>query len=926
MSEGINEENILEFWKNNEIYRKSKEKNLEGKKFYMMDGPPYANGKIHIGHALNKTLKDIAMRSQRMQGKNVFDRPGYDTHGVPIELKVEKEIGSKGKQDIEKYGVKKFVGKCKEFATKHIDVMNSEFKNLGVWMDWDNPYVTLDNRYIEAVWHTFKEAHKKKLLYLGKYPVHVCPRCETAVAFNEIVYEKQKDKSVYVKFPLKNKKNTFLIIWTTTPWTLPANTGVMVNPNFKYQEVEVSEGVKWIIAKDLVPKIMSVLERGFTVKSEFLGKEMKGWEYTSPLAKHIKVKVKNGYKVVLSSRYVTIEDGTGLVHCAPGHGKEDYEVGMENGLDAICPVSTNGILNEETGKYKGKKAREVDKEIIEDLEKDNFLVYKMDYEHDYPLCWRDNNPLLMLSQPQWFFKISSIKEKMLSENKNVNWIPKYMELRMKAWLDGISDWPISRQRYWGTPLPIWINEKDKEDYFVVGSIEELEKLSGKKVKDLHKPEIDDVVIKKDGEVYRRVSEVLDVWFDSGVTSWAAVGFPQDKKLFEKIWPADLNIEGKDQFRGWWNSQLILSEIAFGKKPYENVIVHGMVLDLGKKKMSKSLGNVVNPEEIIKKFGRDATRYYLAKTSKGEDFAFNEKEFQDIGKIMMMFGNTNRFVSQLEKNNKLKIEDKWILSAYNSYLKNVIDKYNNFKFPESIQEFESFLNVVSRRYIQLIRERDDEVYDTLNEIRLGLIKTFSPICPFTTESMWQELRNNKVVKDESVHLSDFPKVDKKKIDEELEKEFENLFLIIEKGMFERDKAKIGLRWPIAKMKIKCSQDIRKELIEIIERQMNVKEVVISKGKELEVSIDTKMSEELETEGFAREISRKVQAERKNRGYNKNDLIDLKVYTEKNMVERMKKYLELIKDRTNSLDVKIQELTEYEKEEYLEIKGKRFGIDF
>jgi isoleucyl-tRNA synthetase len=599
---------------------------------------------------------------------------------------------------------------------------------------------------------------------------------------------------------------------------------------------------------------------------------------------------------------------------------------MENGLDAICPVSTNGILNEETGKYKGKKAREVDKEIIEDLEKDNFLVYKMDYEHDYPLCWRDNNPLLMLSQPQWFFKISSIKEKMLSENKNVNWIPKYMELRMKAWLDGISDWPISRQRYWGTPLPIWINEKDKEDYFVVGSIEELEKLSGKKVKDLHKPEIDDVVIKKDGEVYRRVSEVLDVWFDSGVTSWAAVGFPQDKKLFEKIWPADLNIEGKDQFRGWWNSQLILSEIAFGKKPYENVIVHGMVLDLGKKKMSKSLGNVVNPEEIIKKFGRDATRYYLAKTSKGEDFAFNEKEFQDIGKIMMMFGNTNRFVSQLEKNNKLKIEDKWILSAYNSYLKNVIDKYNNFKFPESIQEFESFLNVVSRRYIQLIRERDDEVYDTLNEIRLGLIKTFSPICPFTTESMWQELRNNKVVKDESVHLSDFPKVDKKKIDEELEKEFENLFLIIEKGMFERDKAKIGLRWPIAKMKIKCSQDIRKELIEIIERQMNVKEVVISKGKELEVSIDTKMSEELETEGFAREISRKVQAERKNRGYNKNDLIDLKVYTEKNMVERMKKYLELIKDRTNSLDVKIQELTEYEKEEYLEIKGKRFGIDF
>ena len=367
------EEEVLQFWKKEDIYAKSKKKNAKGKKFYFMDGPPYATGHIHMGTALNKVLKDIAMRSHRIQGQDVFDRPGYDTHGVPIELQVEKEIGSKSKQDIEKFGVAKFVQKCKEFATKYIEVMNSEFMNLGVWMDWDNPYLTLEDGYIEAIWHAFKEAGKKSLLYLGKYPLHVCTRCETAVAYNEIEYGKQKDTSIFVKFELKNKKNNFLIIWTTTPWTLPGNTGVMVNPDVDYQEIETAEGERWIIAKDLVPKLMAKLERGFTVKNEFKGKKMEGWEYTSPLAKNLKLKVKNGYKVILSARYVTTEDGSGLVHCAPGHGKEDYEVGKEYGLDSPSPVGSSGILTEEAGKYAGKKAREVDKEIIEDLQKDGSL-------------------------------------------------------------------------------------------------------------------------------------------------------------------------------------------------------------------------------------------------------------------------------------------------------------------------------------------------------------------------------------------------------------------------------------------------------------------------------------------------------------------------------------------------------------------------
>ena len=399
------ENDVLKFWEDKGIYEKVKKKNVKGKKFYFMDGPPYASGNIHMGTALNKILKDIAMRSQRLQGKDVFDRPGYDTHGVPIEFQVEKEIGSKSKKDIEKYGVKKFIDHCKKFATQYIDVMNKEFQNLGIWMDWGNPYLTLNDEYVEAIWGAFKAADKKGLLYQGVYPVHICPRCETAVAYNEIVYGKQKDNSIFVKFPLKEKKDTYLLIWTTTPWTLPANTGVMVHPDIIYDEVEVLGKERWIIAKDLVVPLMQKLEMGFTIKSSYKGKEMKNWRYENPLSKNLKLSLKDAYRVVLSARYVTTEEGTGLVHTAPGHGKEDYEVGKENNLPAPCPVAANGLLTEEAGKYAGKKAREVDFEIIQDLERDGFLAYKLEYEHDYPLCWRDNSPLLMVSTPQWFLKI-----------------------------------------------------------------------------------------------------------------------------------------------------------------------------------------------------------------------------------------------------------------------------------------------------------------------------------------------------------------------------------------------------------------------------------------------------------------------------------------------------------------------------------------
>ncbi len=929
----LTEEQILKFWKDKKIYEKAKSKNSKSKPFYFMDGPPYATGHIHMGTALNKILKDIAMRSQRLQGKDVFDRAGYDTHGVPIEFQIEKEIGSKSKQDIEKFGIKKFITKCKQYATQYIGVMNNEFENLGVWMDFKNPYLTLDNKYIETIWDTFKIADKKKLLYLGKYPVHLCPRCETAVSFNEIEYAKQKDTAIFVKFPLKNKENTFLIIWTTTPWTLPANTGIMVNPSFDYQEIELSSGEKWIIAKDLVPELMKILETGYTAKQVYKGKQMKDWEYTNPLSKNLKLKTKNAYKVILSSRYVNLEEGSGLVHCAPGHGKEDFEVGQKNNLDNPSPVDNSGTFTQEAGKYAGKKARIVDSEIIQDLEDDNMLVYKHQYTHDYPLCWRCKSPLLMISQPQWFLKISEIHSKILKQNKQTNWIPKYMQGRMKAWLEGISDWPVSRKRYWGTPLPIWICEKC-ENKIVVGSIKEIEKLSKQKITEIHKPEIDKIKIKcKCGGTMSRVEDVLDVWFDSGVSSWAAL----DEKQFKKFWPANLNIEGPDQFRGWWNSQLILSQIKFEKKPFENILVHGLVTDINKRKMSKSLGNSTAPKEVIEKYSRDYLRYYFAKISKGENFGYNEREFSEVQKTFRTLSNINTFINQLNSKEKqtTQIEDKWILSRLNTLSKEVTQLYNQFLFPEVIQKLEDFIvNDLSKTYIKMIRQRANQTYETLNQIRISILKLLAPIVPFTTEIIWQSLKQ----KEESIHLSNWPKPDTKKINRSLESSMSVVLWIIEKGLAERDKEKIGLKWPLAKATITYYRSL-KEFEDIIKKQLNVREIKWNEEKvepkfilkkedakmNWKVELDTTLTPELEAEGYARELARKIQAERKNAGLVKEDSINLEVISE--LAKTFEKQKQFIQERVGAKTINFttkESTTNYRHSKEAQIKSKNLKI--
>ncbi len=516
------EEEVKANWKKAGIPEKVRKQHAgKGKPYYFMDGPPYATGHIHMGTALNKVLKDIALRSKRMEGFDVFDRPGYDTHGLPIEHQIEKELGFKVKADIEKYGVKKFVDQCRDYATRFLDTMSGEFDNLGVWMDWKNPYLTLTNEYIEAIWGTFKKAYEKNLLYLDSYSVHVCPRCATAVAYNEIEYAKAGDQSLYVKFPVKGAENTHLVIWTTTAWTLPANKGIMVHPDFDYAFVKTGEHGTLIVAKELVEKLMPKFGvQDYKVEGVRKGRELVGWKYSNPLLKHLKMEAEpTAYRVIPSARYVLLTEGTGLVHCAPGHGKEDYEEGKRNGLPIVCPVDITGILKPEAGKYAGKRAKVVDAEIADDLKAEGWLMAEEKYTHDYPFCWRCKTPLLMLGIPQWFFRVTSMREKMLKENAEVNWVPSWMKDRMKNWLENLGDWPVSRERYWGTPLPIWQCQCGQIEVF--GSAAELAKKTKlPKGLSLHKPKIDEITVPcaKCGKQMKRVPYGLDGWFDSGVSS------------------------------------------------------------------------------------------------------------------------------------------------------------------------------------------------------------------------------------------------------------------------------------------------------------------------------------------------------------------------------------------------------------------------
>lgn len=973
---------VIKFWKENNIPEMVIKSRKGKKRFYFLDGPPYASGSIHVGTALNKILKDFYIRYYRMKGFNVWCQPGYDCHGMPIENKIQKELELKTKREIEKIGIKKFIKKCYEWATKYIDVMNNEFNDLGVWMDWKNPYLTLNQEYMNGAWYTFKVAFDKGLLYKGIYPVHVCPKCETAVAYNEIIYKNIQDISIYIKFRLKD--NEYLVVWTTTPWTLLANTGVMVNPNFDYVYVEV-EGEMWITAKELVETLMEKIGKQYKIIKTVKGSELKDMGYESPF-KELPLQKDVNPRVITSAQYVTLDTGTGLVHTAPGHGLEDYKAGREAGLSILSPVNMEGKYKEEAGKYAGRFVKDADKDIIDDLKKKGLFVYAEKIRHDYPHCWRCESALLFISVPQWFFRISEIRNKLIEENKKVKWSPDWAGKRFDNWLQSLDDWPISRQRYWGIPLPIWTCGCG--EIRVIGSIDELPE----KIDDIHRPYIDKIEFRcKCGKTMKRIPDILDVWFDSGVCSWASLGYPKNKKLFNEMWPADLILEGSDQIRGWWNSQMITGVITFGQTPFKNVIYHGFVLEAhGKSKLSKSRGGV-SPKEFSQKYGRDVLRFFYLNTDSSMDFNFDWERIETESRTLITLMNVVNFIETYCKKSSLEIikpEDRWIVSKINSINLDIDKKIKEMKHYEAVKILEEFiLNDMSRSYIKYIRDRSKEVGGVLYYVLERLTKLLSPICPFLTEYVYQKFFKEK----KSIHLEDWPKADEKIIDKKLEKQMKIAQSIIESSNFARQEIGIKLKYILPKLTVSGSDEVRnvvEDMKDLILKMANVKNVefgvagvkysvkpnyasigkkigketkkfvkllervdanklkadlesgkvkldgfevekndlifseIVEEGKEFEggrIILDTRVTPELKSEWLVRELIRAVQAKRKELGLNLSDKIILYLEEEK----AFKAAQEMIKDATGS-EIKFGKIFGEKSEFEFENKKYQFGV--
>ncbi len=940
------EEKVLKKWDKEKTYARLKKSQQGRKPFFFADGPPYATGNIHMGTGWNKIIKDTYIRLWRMLGFEVWDQPGYDTHGTPIEHQVEKRLGFANKRDIEAYGADKFIKKCREFATKFIGVMNKEFANLGVWMDWDRPYITLHNSYIEGAWFTFKRAHEKGLLYKGHYPVHVCPRCGTAVSYNEIEYQNVTDESIFVKFPIKGRPGEFFIIWTTTPWTLPANTGVMVHPSYSYSLVEVPNKEKYVIATELVETVMEKAGiDSYTTVDTFSGGDLSGMLYEHPLKDLVPAiqGLEKAHRVVTSARHVNLDAGTGLVHTAPGHGSEDYQVGVREGLPQVSPVDMNGCFTKDGGKWlAGKFVKDADPMIIDKLNERHALLRKEPVTHEYPMCWRCSSALLQISVPQWFFKITKIRNKLLEENKKITWVPAWAGNRFKNWLQNLGDWPISRQRYWGIPLPIW--ECSCGEIEVIGSFRKLKKRSGlRKEIDFHRPEIDGVTFpcSKCSKPMKRTKDVLDVWFDSGVSTWAALEYPRKKAQYEKLWPSSFQTEGPDQVRGWWNSQMITSVLTFDKSPFGTIMMHGFVLDAHGAKMSKSKGNVVTPEEVVKRYGRDVLRFYLMSSARWDDFYFNWESAKETSKLFNVFWNVYQFTKTYapkrpKSRPPLKPEDKWIVSRVNS-LMDFTEHAKSYEIHKLVSEMaDVMLNDLSRWYVKLVRERLSPWYKaadrkaaewTLHYVLEKLIRLMAPVSPFISETIYQEMFRKAF----TVHAEPWPVKDPKLADPKLEKSMTIVRDLVESMNSSREEKKIKLKWPLDAVHVfpkdKSAAKALRDLSGVICSMGNVKKVrVLTKASaKMKAFPGGKLGlgEVVEEEALLRELVRSIQVTRKSLGLDVTDRIFLKLSTDKKTEADLRKLASQIQ---NSVGASKLAWEEPGKGESLEFRGRTVRFSF
>ncbi len=858
---------ILKFWEENKIRQKCNEKNKNGKPFYFLDGPPYTSGKIHLGTAWNKTLKDMVTRYKRMQGFDVWDRAGYDMHGLPTEGKVQKKLGMKTKEEILKYGLDKFVKECKNFAIQNLKQMNKDFKRLGVWLDFDNAYQTIDNEYIEGTWWLVKKAYEKNRLYEGKMTMTWCGSCQTALAKHELEYKEVADKSIYVKFKVKSKNNEFLIIWTTTPWTIPFNLGIMANPELIYVKAEVGNE-KWIMAKDLIEKVMEKAGKEYKIIEEFKGIKLENLEYIHPfeniLKEHFEKLRKESKKihvVVMSSEYVTTEHGTGLVHMAPGCGGEDYEVGHREGIEPFNRVDELGYYDNTTGIFSGWHVKKNNDDFIKEIENSGSLVAIESYKHDYAHCWRCKNPIFYRTTTQWFFKVEDLIPKMRKLNKEkIYWVPEWAGSRQfDSWLENLRDNGITRQRFWGSPLPVWKCESCN-NFAVVESRKELRKLGANKIpEDLHKPWIDEVVLPcKCGGVMKRHPDIMDVWIDAGVDSWASLGYPHKDSLFKKLFPADFITEAKDQIRGWFNLLFVASMLGMDDISFKACYMHGYINDAYGQKFSKSLGNYVAPDVVLEKFGADAFRYYvIGAASPGVDMNYNEEDLSVKRRNLSILWNLHNFIIDLAKTisknpEKLTLknpglEEKYILSKLNSTIKKATEKFDKYILNEIPWDLEELFIELSRTYIQMVREKansgSDEEKETVlaaaYQVMKSLLVLMSPVTPMITEIIYQNFKKEFNLELESVHLQDWPEYDEKAIDKSLEKNMANIKEIIQAILQAREKAQIGIRWPLSEAIIDTSSKefIRsiRELEPLIKSLTNIKEIKIESFDKAETII-------------------------------------------------------------------------------------------
>ena len=839
------EKNIEKFWEDNEIFKKSMEHRKEGETYTFYDGPPTANGKPHIGHVLTRVIKDMIPRYRTMKGCMVPRKAGWDTHGLPVELEVEKMLGLDGKEQIEEYGLEPFINHCKESVWKYKGMWEDFSGTVGFWADMDNPYVTYHDDFIESEWWALKQIWDKGLLYKGYKIVPYCPRCGTPLSSHEVAqgYKDVKERSAIARFKVKGE-DAYILAWTTTPWTLPSNVALCVNPNETYVKVKSGE-YTYYMAEALLDKVLG--EGNYEILEHYTGKELEYKEY-EPLFPFVELKKKAYY--VTCDTYVTLTDGTGVVHIAPAFGEDDSKVGRAYDLPFLQLVDEKGEMTKETP-WAGTFCKKADKEVLVDLEKRGLLFDAPVFEHSYPHCWRCDTPLIYYARESWFIKMTAVKEDLIRNNNTINWIPESIgKGRFGDWLENVQDWGISRNRYWGTPLNVW--ECECGHMHSIGSKEELKEMSHNCPDDieLHRPYIDNVTIRcpKCGKEMHRVPEVIDCWFDSGSMPFAQHHYPfENKDLFEQQFPADFISEAVDQTRGWFYSLLAISTLIFNKAPFKNVIVLGHVQDENGQKMSKSKGNAVDPFEALDTYGADAIRWYFYVNSapwlpnRFHGKAVQEGQRKFMGTLwntyafFVLYANIDNFDATKYKleYDKLPVMDKWLLSRLNTLVKTVDDNLANYRIPETARALQDFVDDMSNWYVRRSRERfwakgmeQDKInaYMTLYTALVTVSKAAAPMIPFMTEEIYQNLvRSVDQNAPESIHLCMFPEVNEDQIDTELEQNMEHVLKLVVMGRACRNTSNIKNRQPIGQMFVKAAFDLPEFYQDIVADELNVKNV-------------------------------------------------------------------------------------------------------